>query len=215
ALNDNVFRNALVILFAFTATGALSADTLVNLSAGLFILPFFLFSATAGEIADRFDKSAVVRIVKAIEIALMLLAAVGLFLRSAPFLLGLLFLMGMHSALFGPVKYSILPQHLREDELVAGNALVQTGTFVAILLGTIAGGALVSVPGWGTTLVSVTVVALAVTGWLASRAIPPAPPSDPDLRIRANPFSETIRAIGFARENHTVFLSILGISWFW
>jgi len=215
ALNDNVFRNALVILFAFTATGALSADTLVNLSAGLFILPFFVFSATAGEIADRFDKSAVVRVVKLLEIVLMLLGAIGLFLRSAPFLLTLLFLMGMHSALFGPVKFSILPQHLREDELVAGNALVQTGTFVAILLGTIAGGALVSVPGWGTTLVSVAVVAIAAAGWLASRTIPSAPASDPELRVHANPFRETVRTIGYARENRTVFLSILGISWFW
>ncbi len=216
ALNDNVFRNALVILFAFrAAAGAMAPDTLVNLSAALFIAPFFLLSASAGQLADKIEKSRVVRLVKVLEIALMAIGAVGLRAGNVPLLLAVLCLMGAHSTLFGPVKYSILPQQLGDDELVAGNALVQTGTFVAILLGTILGGVLAGIPVSGPTWVSVTVLAIAIGGWLASRGIPPAPAADPGLRIGANPCRETLRTIGFARENRTVFLSILGISWFW
>src|SRR3989454_6326286 len=175
ALNDNLFKNALVILFAFQVSGAVfSTNTLGNLSTGLLRLPFFLFSATAGQLADKVEKSRIIRVVKLFEIAIMLLGALGLHLHSVPLLLGVVFLMGTHSAVFGPVKYSILPQHLRDDELVGGNALVQMGTFVAILLGTILGGWLVS-RRWGETLVSAAVLTLALCGWLASRAVPPAP----------------------------------------
>jgi len=216
AVNDNIFRNALVILFAFRGiAGTVTPDTLVNLSTALFIAPFFLFSAAAGELADKIDKSGLIRFVKAIEIVLMAVAAVALRSDDVALLLALLFLMGAHSTLFGPVKYSILPQQLGPDELVGANALVQTGTFAAILLGTIAGGILAGIPDVGRTWVGAAVVAVAVGGWLASRWIPPAPPSDPDLRVGVNPVRETARAIGFARENRTVFLSILGISWFW
>src|SRR5437667_201372 len=143
----------------------------------------------------------------------MLLGAAGLGLHSVPLLLGVVFLMGTHSAVFGPVKYSILPQHLHPDELVGGNALVQMGTFAAILLGTILGGALVKLG--GETAVSATVLALAGAGWLASRGVPPAPAPAGDLRLDWHPVRETLRIVGFARENRTVFLSILGISWFW
>ena len=216
ALNDNLFKNALVILFAFQVSGAVfSTNTLVNLSTGLLTLPFFLFSATAGQLADKVEKSRIIRVVKLFEIAIMLLGALGLHLHSVPLLLGVVFLMGTHSAVFGPVKYSILPQHLHEDELVGGNALVQMGTFVAILLGTILGGGLVSIAARGETVVSVTVVSLAVGGWLASRWVPSAPSQATELRLRWSPLNETLRTIGFARENRTVFLSILGISWFW
>ena len=215
ALNDNLFKNALVILFAFDATSALAPDTLVNLSAAIFILPFFLFSATAGQAADKFEKARVIRVVKLFEIGIMLLGGVGLALRSQAILLVVLFLMGTHSAVFGPVKYSILPQHLGEQELVGGNALVQTGTFVAILAGTILGGMLVRITGWGSAIVSATVLAVAIGGWLASFGVPRAEPADPGLRLSVNPLRETLRIIGFARANRTVFLSILGISWFW
>ena len=216
ALNDNLFKNALVILFAFQVSGAVfSTNTLVNLSTGLLTLPFFLFSVTAGQLADKVEKSRIIRVVKLFEIAIMLLGALGLHLHSVPLLLGVVFLMGTHSAVFGPVKYSILPQHLHEDELVGGNALVQMGTFVAILLGTILGGGLVSIAARGETVVSVTVVSLAVGGWLASRWVPSAPSQATELRLHWSPLRETLRAIGFARENRTVFLSILGISWFW
>ncbi len=216
ALNDNLFKNALVILVAFgAATSAVSSDTLVNLAGGILILPFFLFSATAGQVADKLEKSRVVRAVKVLEIGIMLIAALGFTLRNVPLLFTALFLMGCHSTLFGPVKYSILPQHLREEELVGGNALIEMGTFVAILVGTILGGVLVSVPGWGPILVSVAGVSLAVAGWLTSRGVPPAAAQAPELRIAWNPVTETWRTIGFARANRTVFLSILGISWFW
>src|SRR5437867_4810265 len=185
ALNDNLFKNALVILFAFQVSGAVfSENTLVNLSTGLLTLPFFLFSASAGQIADKFDKSRIIRLVKLFEIGIMLLGAAGLHLHSVPLLLGVVFLMGTHSAVFGPVKYSILPQHLRDDELVSGNALVQMGTFAAILLGTILGGALVKLG--GEAAVSATMLACAVTGWIASRGVPPAPAPAPDLRLDWN-----------------------------
>src|SRR5713101_4781351 len=216
ALNDNLFKNALVILFAFQVSGAMfSTDTLVNLATALLTLPFFLFSTTAGQIADKFEKSRVIRVVKLFEIAIMLLGALGLHRHSVPLLLAVVFLMGTHSAFFGPVKYSILPQHLRDDELLGGNALVQTGTFVAILAGTILGGVLVSIPGRGETVVSATVLAIAVAGVLASRGVPPAPAQATDFRFDWNPLRETLRLVGFVRENRTVFLSILGISWFW
>src|SRR5437870_13274716 len=214
ALNDNLLKNALVILFAFRVSSALfSRDTLVYLSTGLLTLPFFLFSASAGQLADKFDKARIIRLVKLFEIGIMLLGTVGLRLHSVPLLLAVVFLMGTHSAVFGPVKYSILPQHLHADELVGGNALVQMGTFAAILLGTILGGALVKLG--GETAVSATVLALAGAGWLASRGVPPAPAPAADLRLDWHPVRETLRIVGFARENRTVFLSILGISWFW
>jgi 1-acyl-sn-glycerol-3-phosphate acyltransferase len=216
ALNDNLFKNGLVILFAFgAATAAISTDTLINLAGGVFILPFFLFSATSGQLAARFEKTRIIRGVKLLEIAIMCIGALGFGLRSVTILLGALFLMGVHSTLFGPVKYSILPQHLRESELVAGNALVELGTFLAILIGTILGGVLVALPRVGSAAVSATVIGIAVVGWLVSRAIPAAPAEDPTLRIRWNPIRETWRMIGVARETRSVFLSILGISWFW
>jgi 1-acyl-sn-glycerol-3-phosphate acyltransferase len=216
ALNDNLFKNALVILLAFgAATTAISTDTLINLAGGVFILPFFLFSATSGQIGARFEKTRVIRAVKLLEIGIMCLAAVGFHLRSVPILLGALFMMGVHSTLFGPVKYSILPQHLHETELVAGNARVELGTFLAILLGTILGGVLMAARGGGVTVVSAAGIAIAVAGWLVSRAIPPAPAEDPRLPIRWNPLRETWRMIAIARDTRSVFLAILGISWFW
>lgn len=216
ALNDNLFKNALVILLAFgAATSAISTDTLINLAGGIFILPFFLFSATSGQLGARFEKTRIIRAVKALEIGIMCVGAVGFHLHSVTVLLGALFMMGVHSTLFGPVKYSILPQHLRETELVAGNALVELGTFLAILLGTILGGILVAVAGVGVSIVSAAVITVAVAGWVVARWIPPAAAEDPALQIRWNPLRETWRMIGLARETHSVFLSILGISWFW
>ncbi len=216
ALNDNLFKNALVILFAFgAATTLMSTDTLINLAGGIFILPFFLFSATSGQLAARFEKGRIIRAVKQLEIGIMCIGAIGFHLRSVSVLLGALFLMGVHSTLFGPVKYSILPQHLHETELVAGNALVEMGTFLAILVGTILGGVLVAVPGTGPAIVSAAVIGIAVAGWMVSRAIPLAPAEEPGLTMRWNPLRETWRMIAIARETRSVFLSILGISWFW
>jgi 1-acyl-sn-glycerol-3-phosphate acyltransferase len=217
AFNDNVYKNALIILIAFQSAGRGlgESNTLINLSAGLFILPFFLFSATAGQLADKYEKSRFIRWVKVLEIAIMSLAVAAFHLDSIPLLIGLLFLMGTQSSLFGPVKYGILPQHLGEKELVGGNGLVEMGTFLAILLGTLTGGVLISIPVNGAALVSVTVVVLACLGFLSSLGIPTAAAVAPGLRINWNPFTETWRSIRFAHGNRTVFLSILGISWFW
>jgi len=217
AFNDNVYKNALLILITFQIAGLSKGDIdlLVNLSAGLFILPFFLFSATAGQLADKYEKSFLTRRIKFLEIIIMSLAIIGFYLDSIAWLITVLFLMGAQSAFFGPIKYGILPQHLNSEELIGGNGLVEMGTFLAILLGTITGGILISVSEWGAILVSITVVFLAGLGYWASRYIPPAAPVAPQLSINWNPITEIGRNFQFIRGNRTIFLSILGISWFW
>jgi 1-acyl-sn-glycerol-3-phosphate acyltransferase len=216
AFNDNLFKNALIVLLTFQAASwtALAPEVLTNLAAGIFILPFFLFSATAGQLADKYDKAKLARLVKLLEIVIMGVALLGFSMHSLAVLLTALFLLGLHSTLFGPVKYAILPQHLREKELVGGNALVEAGTFVAILIGTLAGGLLAGTAGHPTWVAYAGLV-IAVFGYLFSRGIPAAPAPAPELVVSLNPLSETWRNIGFARQNRTVFLSILGISWFW
>jgi 1-acyl-sn-glycerol-3-phosphate acyltransferase len=216
AFNDNLFKNALVVLLTFQSAQwtTIAPEILANLAAGIFILPFFLFSATAGQLADKYDKAMLARMVKVLEMGIMLVAAAGFFLHSLGLLLGALFLLGLHSTMFGPVKYAILPQHLKEEELIGGNALVEAGTFVAILIGTLAGGLLAGA-GLDPVWVAGAGFLVAVLGYVTSRGIPPAPAPVPDLVVNPNPLTETWRNIGFARENRTVFLSILGISWFW
>ncbi len=217
AMNDNVFKQALVILLAYQTASftSLSSDVLQNVAQALFILPFFLFSATAGQLADKFEKSRLISVTVAIELAVMALGAVGFFMRSLELLLAALFLGGVQSALFGPVKYAILPQQLKETELVGGNGLVEMGTSIAILLGMVLGGWMVSQAGWGIAAVAFTTMGVSAAGLLLSRFIPLAPAADPDLRINWNLVSETWRNFQFMRGNRTVFLSILGISWFW
>ena len=217
AFNDNVFRNALVILITFRIVGLQQADIdfYVNLAAGLFILPFFLFSAMAGQWAEKHEKSRSIRQIKALEIAIMVIAAVALWLGSLPMLLAVLFLSGLQSALFGPVKYSILPQALRPEELVGGNALIEASTFLAILLGTLAGGWLMTGLPHGEIAVGIAIVALAVLGWLSARAIPSAAATDPTLSINWNPLTGTSRSLGHLRGHRAVLNSVLGISWFW
>ncbi len=216
AFNDNVFKTALITLVTFRAGQLTQLDgrTLATLLPGLFILPFFLFSATSGQIADKFDKAVVARAVKLFEIAIMALAAWGFVAWLLWPLVSALFLMGLHSTLFGPVKYAYLPQHLKQEELVGGNGMVEMGTFVAILAGQVLGAWLVSVTDDGTLVASV-VLALAVLGWWVSRGIPVSPAADPGLRVNWNPFTETARNLRFAHGNRTVWLSLLGISWFW
>jgi 1-acyl-sn-glycerol-3-phosphate acyltransferase len=217
AFNDNVYKNALVTLLAFQTTRSAGTDTntLIILSGAIFIFPFFLFSATAGQLADKYEKSRFIRYIKLFEICVMVLGTVGFFTHSLVLLLTGLFLMGLHSTMFGPLKYSILPQHLRDDELIGGNALVDAGTFVAILLGTILGILLISAGTYGIALVCGGAIAIAVMGYIASRGIPNSPPPAPGLAIVWNPVGETVRNIAFLKSNRTVFLSILGISWFW
>lgn len=216
AFNDNLFKNALVVLLTFQAASwtTLPPALLSNLAAGIFILPFFLFSASAGQLADKYDKARLTRLVKVLEMAIMLVALAGFLLHSLTVLFSALFLLGCHSTLFGPVKYALLPQHLHEEELVGGNALVEAGTFIAILIGTLVGGLLAGLDN-GDVWISGGGLIVAALGYLTSRGIPPAPAPAPDLRINPNPFTETWRNIGFARQNRTVFLAIMGISWFW
>ena len=217
ALNDNVFKQALAILLAYqtAAFTTLSTDVLQNLAQALFVLPFFLFSATAGQLADKHEKSRLIRVTVLIELAVMVLGAVGFFMRSLELLLLALFLGGVQSALFGPVKYAILPQQLRDHELIGGNALVETGTSIAILLGMILGGWMVSQPGWGIAGVAVSTLAFSALGYALSRYIPLSSPADPGIRINWNPLTETWRIFRFMRGHRTVFLSVLGVSWFW
>jgi 1-acyl-sn-glycerol-3-phosphate acyltransferase len=217
AFNDNIFKNALLLLIAFHAADQFSAssDTLINLSAGLFVLPFFLFSGTAGQLADKYEKSLLIRAVKLLEIVIMCCAGIAFWLDSVVALIALLFLMGVQSSLFGPVKYSVLPQLLDEKELLGGNGLVEMGTFLAILLGTACGGLLIGIEGTGPLLVAATVISIAVMGYAFSLGIPRVAAVDPELRIKWNLFVETWRVIGHAREKRTVFLCVVGISWFW
>ncbi len=216
AFNDNGFKQGLVILVTYgLATNAgYDARLIITIAAGIFILPFFLFSATAGQLADKYDKAMLIRRIKFAEIILMGLAAIGFYLQNIEFLLFVLFLMGTQSSFFGPLKYGILPQLLKKDELIGGNALIETGTFLAILLGTMYGGLLITQQ-MGPLIVAASLIVLAVFGWLAAGKIPPMEPQTPDLKINFNLFSETGRIIKHASGNRTVFLSILGISWFW
>lgn len=216
AFNDNLFKNALVVLLTFQAATwtRLDPGVLANIAAGLFILPFFLFSATAGQLADKFDKARLARLTKLLEIIIMAVAGLGFALENLVLLLTALFLMGLQSTLFGPLKYALLPQHLRPDELIGGNALVEAGTFVAILLGTLAGGLLAGLTG-GTLWITGMSLLLAVLGYLASRGIPPAPAPQPELALDYACIGATWRCIGLARANRSVFLAILAISWFW
>lgn len=217
AFNDNVLKNAMVILITFQGARMTAADPalLVNACAGIFILPFFLFSATSGQLADKYEKARLIRLIKVLEICIMLIAAVGFWLPSLPWLLTSLFLMGLHSTFFGPIKYSILPQHLHADELIGGNGLIEAGTFLAILLGTILGGTLIGLGDNGRHYAAGACFVIAILGYLASRNVPPAPAPEPGMAINWNPLSETWRNLKFAKQNRAVFLSILGISWFW
>lgn len=216
ALNDNLFKTALAILMAYqvASMGDTHSHLMVNLAAALFILPFFLFSALAGQLADKYEKAGLIRRIKAAEIFIMAGAAVAFICHQTGLLLVLLFAMGAQSAFFGPVKYSLLPQHLEPSEIVGGNGLVEMGTFVAILSGTMAGGILIP-SDYGRWYVAAAVVLTALGGWFASRRIPAAPASDPGLRLRWNLASETWHIMRLARKKRSVFLSMLGISWFW
>ncbi|VAW53343.1 Lysophospholipid transporter LplT / 2-acylglycerophosphoethanolamine acyltransferase [hydrothermal vent metagenome] len=216
ALNDNIFKNALIILIAFQGAELIEgdADLLINAAAALFILPFFLFSATAGQWIDKYEKSKSIRLIKLLEIIIMLIAAFAFNQGYIYLLIALLFFMGAQSTFFGPAKYSYIPQHLKVVELVEGNALVQMGTFIAILVGTIVGGVLIAEE-QGRQYVAYCIVFFAVLGYLSSRFIPLTPSLNEGLKINWNVFSETYRNIKFLKTNRTVFLSILGISWFW
>ena len=217
AFNDNIFRNGLIILITFQGVNVLglNASQIANVAGALFILPFFLFSAPAGQLADKYEKSRLIRMIKLFEIGLMILAAFAFLTRSYIALLLVLFLMGCQSTMFGPVKYAYLPQQLAADELVGGNALVEFGTYTAIILGLIVGGLSVAIDSVHLTVISACLIGVAVIGYVASRGIPITRAADPTLTIHWNIWTETWRIVRFAREKQSVFLSILGISWFW
>jgi 1-acyl-sn-glycerol-3-phosphate acyltransferase len=216
AFNDNIFKNVLLLFVAFAGAEALpiSSNLFINLAAGLFILPFFLFSASAGVLADKYEKSAYIQKVKLAEIGIMTLGAIGFVTQSYLILLILLFLMGTQSAFFGPVKYALLPQHLKRDELVSGNALVETGTFLAILLGTLGAGVIASADN-ATIVAAICVVSFALCGYVASRSIPEAAPTAPEVEFKWRPVSQTKHTLAIAKRDRVVFQAIMAISWFW
>ena len=216
ALNDNAFKIGFTSLVTYEAAlfPGVQAKTVAFLIPAIFVLPFVLFSATSGQIADKLDKAVLTRFVKSFEIVAMLIGGAGFWWHSAPMLYLCTFLMGVHSALFGPVKYAYLPQHLAQGELVGGNGLVETGTFVAILFGTIAGG-LAASSSHGPLALAGLCIGIALVGRAVSHFVPVSPAPQPALRINWNPVSETWRNLRIAREDRTVFLGLLGISWLW
>jgi len=216
AFNDNAFRSAMVMLVAFQM--GLDEHTVglyTNLAPALFILPFFLFSAMAGQLAEKYEKTRIIRYVKLFEICAMALAAIGFYTHHTSLLLVVLFLMGLHSTMFGPIKYAILPQALKPEELVGGNGLVEMGTQLAILIGLIAGSALMLIVGYGPVAASALTVGVAVVGYAISRSIPAAPATAPELKFSWNPWTETARVLKLTHADRAVFNAVLGISWFW
>jgi 1-acyl-sn-glycerol-3-phosphate acyltransferase len=216
AFNDNAFRNAMVVLVAFQM--GLDEHTVglyTNLAPALFILPFFLFSAMAGQLAEKYEKTRIIRYVKLFEIGAMALAAFGFYTHHTSLLLVVLFLMGLHSTMFGPIKYAILPQALKPEELVGGNGLVEMGTQLAILVGMIAGSASMLIAGYGPIAASALTIGVAVIGYTVSRGIPSAPATAPELKFSWNPWTETARVLKLTHADRAVFNAVLGISWFW
>jgi 1-acyl-sn-glycerol-3-phosphate acyltransferase len=216
AANDNLFKFAFTVLVTYHLQLKWLPPQMAGLVIGaLFILPFVLLSATSGQWADKYDKALIMRRVKLLEVGIMVLATIGFLSTQVALLLGCVFLMGLHSTLFGPVKYAYLPQHLSERELTGGNGMVEMGTFVAILLGNLAGGLLIAIPQTGAMWVSFSCLALAVLGWLAALKVPVSPAADPALKLNWNPASETWRNLKLAAQYPSVFRSVLGISWMW
>ena len=216
AFNDNVYRQAIIGLLFYLGVSAEERTLYTNLAPALFILPYFLFSATAGQIAEKMEKSRLIRITTTMEIGIMSLAAIGFLTQNMIVLLVALFCTGLQSTLFGPVKYSILPSVLKPEELTGGNGLVEMGTSISILIGMIFGGLIFKLAGdQGPVVAATAIVVLAISGNLVSRAIPRAEPGAPDLRINWNPIPESLAVLRLARKQPAVRNSILGVSWFW
>ena len=217
AFNDNVFKNALVFLITYKIAidqGWDNVQVIVPLAGGIFIAPFFIFSSLAGQLSDKLEKSRLIRIIKFAEILLMGLASYGFYSENVTVMMATLFLMGTQSTFFGPLKYSILPEHLHRDELIGGNALIEMGTFLSIILGLIVGGVLILTDS-GPVIISVTVLTVAIGGFVASFSIPKTIPVARDLKINFNIIQETLHIVGESRKDWRIFMSIMGISWFW
>jgi MFS family permease len=217
AFNDNVYKNALIILLIFQgdSVSGIAVEQLATLSAGVFILPYFLFSATAGQLADKYEKAKLIRYIKLLEIIIMSLAVLALHTMQIWYLISLLFFMGLQSTLFGPVKYAILPQHLSSQELISGNAIMSMGVFLAILLGTILGGILIAIHDYGQSLVASVLLVVAIAGYISSSYIPVAAPPEANLRLNWNIFTQTWRIFKFALSSKSVFIAIIAAAWFW
>ncbi|UIZ97497.1 MFS transporter [Acinetobacter johnsonii] len=217
ALNDNVYKQALLLVITYGWINQQAADvsTLNNLAALLFILPYFIFSATAGQIADKFERSQLIRGIKVLEIVIMLIGSAGFLLGNLWLLLLALFMMGTHSTFFGPIKYAILPEILKPNELMSGNALFQSGTSIAILIGMILGGAVISVSQGNLIWISLTVVSIAVLGYLSSRFILKQQVSSPNLKIDWNFFRTSFQTLKYAKSLPLIFMILLGNSWYW
>lgn len=217
ALNDNVYKQALllVITYGWINQQATDVSTLNNLAALLFILPYFIFSATAGQIADKFERSQLIRGIKVLEIVIMLIGSAGFLLGNLWLLLLALFMMGTHSTFFGPIKYAILPEILKPNELMSGNALFQSGTSIAILIGMILGGAVISVSQGNLIWISLTVVIIAILGYLSSRFILKQQVSSPELKIDWNFFRTSFQTLKYAKSLPLIFMILLGNSWYW
>lgn len=217
ALNDNVYKQALLLVITYGWINQQAADvsTLNNLAALLFILPYFIFSATAGQIADKFERSQLIRGIKVLEIVIMLIGSAGFLLGNLWLLLLALFMMGTHSTFFGPIKYAILPEILKPNELMSGNALFQSGTSIAILIGMILGGAVISVSQGNLIWISLTVVIIAILGYLSSRFILKQKVSSPDLKIDWNFFRTSFQTLKYAKSIPLIFMILLGNSWYW
>lgn len=214
AFNDNLLKTAIIVLVSYhgLSISGLGGGQLVNLAGGIFILPYFLFSATAGKVSERFDKAHIARLVKTAEILIMLLAGAGFFLHSGALLMSALFCMGAHSTFFGPLKYSVLPQYLDRHELVGGNGLIEMGTFLAILIGQVGGVALTQGGPWA---MAGFMLLTAVLGRLASGRMPPAPPTAPSLKLSFNIAADSLQLLRAMWRLAEVRSAILGISWFW
>ena len=209
AFNDNLFKNAMIFFATYQIFNSVEQETQFSaIATGIFILPFFLFSALAGQLADTYDKAKIMRIIKAAEVVIMLVGALGIFVKSLPLMLVALVGMGVHSTFFGPIKYAVLPQHLNEDEVLGGTGLVEAGTYIAILFGTITGGLI------SPTVAAFAVVGVAMIGWLASLKIPPAPPLV-KLKLDFNIFRASARLIGATMHIPRLYLAIVAISVFW
>ena len=222
ALTDNLIKNALILMATYEvyASAPDTAGTIIAVSGALLMLPFFFFSSISGQLADKYDKAVIARIIKGFEICVMLLAVYGFMQRNIFILLSVVFLLGLHSTFFGPIKYSILPQHLEEKELLAGNAFIEGGTFIAILIGCILGNEMPSLFNLGSLSAGAVYVAgfgtvLSSIGFIISFFIPTAPSFHPDIKIDKNVFKSTMDIIKYSKANQRVFSSIMGVSWFW
>ncbi len=213
AFNDNLYKNAMVLMLSYRAATEAESGFILSMAGALFILPFFLFSPIAGQLADKYEKSLIIRLVKFAEIIIMLLGALAFLYGQMWFLMSVLFLMGAQSAFFGPVKFSILPQVLKEQELVSGNAWIEMGTFLAILLGTLAGGYLAYIK--NLPVIGLCVIGVAVVGYLFARAVPPAVSAEPELKISWNFFGELKNLWRIAHQREGIWHAVLGVSWFW